>query len=360
MTHPHRISIFGRSSMLVRRALRRFAIKPRSSSLILVAIIVAVVLGDSANGGTIRHDRSDSLYQNLATGYAPVGDILFTDSGAGYRGSGTLIAPAWVLTAAHIVDGGSNISSMTFSVAGATYTANQWIANPNWTGSLSSGYDIGLVHLSASVGTVTPATRYTGTSENGKVATLVGFGTTGTGLTGYQNGTSGTKRAGTNTIDAFGSAVGYSDRILLGDFDDPKNRDRKNGFGSSTSLDLEYSIAPGDSGGGAFVDFGSGSTLVGVHSFIGALSGRSGDGTTNASYSDIFGSIRVTYFNSWIDSVIGGSLAASSADSLLLASEDGIKATDDPVVPEPSTFVLAGLGLLGLGFVALRKKYRRA
>lgn len=34
--------------------------------------------------------------------------------------------------------------------------------------------------------------------------------------------------------------------------------------------------------------------------------------------------------------------------------------TVDEAVPEPSTFVLAALGLLGLGFVALRKKYRRA
>ena len=29
-------------------------------------------------------------------------------------------------------------------------------------------------------------------------------------------------------------------------------------------------------------------------------------------------------------------------------------------VPEPSTFVLAALGIVGLGFVARRKKYRRA
>lgn len=33
---------------------------------------------------------------------------------------------------------------------------------------------------------------------------------------------------------------------------------------------------------------------------------------------------------------------------------------EEVAVPEPSTFVLAALGLLGLGCVALRKKYRRA
>jgi hypothetical protein len=39
-----------------------------------------------------------------------------------------------------------------------------------------------------------------------------------------------------------------------------------------------------------------------------------------------------------------------------LSNPAGIVATG---VPEPSTFVLAGMGLLGLGFAALRKKYRR-
>ena len=38
-------------------------------------------------------------------------------------------------------------------------------------------------------------------------------------------------------------------------------------------------------------------------------------------------------------------------------TNDGMTAA---AVPEPSTFVLAGLGLLGLGCFALRKKYRRA
>ncbi|MCE9547664.1 MAG: trypsin-like serine protease [Planctomycetia bacterium] len=329
-------------------------------ALAIAAGLIAAALGSNANAGTIRADRSDSLYRNLATGYPAVGDVLFTESGAGYRGSGTLVAPNWVLTAGHIVDGGSSVSSMTFSLGGITYTANQWIANPNWTGNLATGYDIGLFHLTTPVTSIAPATRYTGTAEKGKVGTFVGFGTTGTGLTGYQNGTSGTKRAGNNTIDVFGSAVGYSDQILLADFDDPNNKDHKNAFGSTSPLDLEYSIAPGDSGGGVFVNFGSGPTLVGVNSFIGALSGRNGDGVTNASYSDVFGATRVTYFNSWIDSIIGGSLASTSADTQLSSGGGGLLSTDDPIVPEPSTFILAALGILGLGLIAWQKKRRWA
>lgn len=43
-----------------------------------------------------------------------------------------------------------------------------------------------------------------------------------------------------------------------------------------------------------------------------------------------------------------------------LATIDNFLVVTAEAVPEPSTFVLAALGLVGLGFVALRKKYRRA
>ena len=45
----------------------------------------------------------------------------------------------------------------------------------------------------------------------------------------------------------------------------------------------------------------------------------------------------------------------------LMYNDPSLPEPPPPVnAPEPSTFALAALGLLGLGFVALRKKYRRA
>lgn len=52
-------------------------------------------------------------------------------------------------------------------------------------------------------------------------------------------------------------------------------------------------------------------------------------------------------------------IASSTSTRLLDRLEFDLVENGAPV-PEPSTFILAALGLLGLGFVALRKKYRGA
>jgi Trypsin len=300
-------------------------------------------------GGTIRHDKSDSSYRTLSASYASVGKLNWTDGGSSYLASGTLIAPNWVLTAGHCTDGQA-VSAMNFSLNQTTYAAAEWFPHPNWNGDLDNGFDIGLVRLSNSIVDVTPASRLTSAIELGQVGVSVGFGTTGTGKTGYQAGTGGTKRAGENIIDAYGSKVGMPDHFLLSDFDDPSNKDRKNAFGSSTPRSLEYSIAPGDSGGGTFINVGGAPLLAGVHSFISAFYRPYGDGTVNASYSDFFGSTRVALFNDWIDSHVLGlspSGVTTSTASLLIGSETLVAGSAVAVPESPSAF-LAVLGLLSL------------
>ena len=161
---------------------------------------------------------------------------------------------------------------------------------------LNAGLDMGLIHLNTAVpASIIPATR-TAAEDLGLDCTSVGFGLTGTGLTGYF-GFSQQKQAHTNVLDVDGTATGTSSRILLADFDDPGNADGRNSWGDVLPTDLEGSVAPGDSGGGTFVDLLGHTYLVGIHSFIAA----NGDGNTNASYSDIYGATRVSAFNSWID-----------------------------------------------------------
>jgi len=300
-------------------------------------------------GGTIRHDKSDSSYRNLSSSYASVGKLNWTDGGASYLASGTLIAPNWVLTAAHCTDGLA-VSAMNFSLNQATYAAAEWFPHPSWNGNLNNGFDIGLVRLSDSITNVAPANRLTSATELGKVGVSIGFGTTGTGKTGYQAGTGGTKRAGENFIDAYGSKVGMPDHYFLSDFDDPSNKDRKNAFGTSTPMGLEYSIAPGDSGGGTFINIGGTPLLAGVHSFISAYYRPFGDGTVNASYSDFFGSTRVTLFNDWINSYVLGLTpsGAFTSTTSVLAGNEILVAGSAVAVPESPSAFLALLGLLGL------------
>lgn len=292
---------------------------------VLPAEIISV---DSAPLSTIRHDRSDSSYLNLASSFEATGRLTwpgFLCSGNFIRNSGPF---GWVLTAAHCVDDGTSADAFSFAVGGMSYAGDAIFTAPTYTdfsGSLSKGDDIALLRLATTVTDVTPATIYRGTAELGELAVNVGFGQTGTGLTGAQPGTAGTKRAVRNSVDAFFSPG----EQLASDFDNPDSA-LDNSIGSSTPLDLEGLIAPGDSGGGLYIDFGSGPELAGIHSFVTTLT----DESANSDYGDLSGSTRVSNHAAWIDSTIALNSAA---------------------VPEPSTYVLA----LCIGVLAAVRRKRR-
>jgi len=255
--------------------------------------------------GTIRSDVPDSSYTTLATqaAYLPVGELNYTINGQSFTASGILISDRWVLTAGHVTADLNSVSSLTFTVGGYVYNWSQVITNTNWTANPSPGinpYDIGLVQLNTSVTNVTPAVRYAGSSELGQTATIIGYGATGTGLTGYSAATAGTRRAGNNVLDVLGNTVGDSANYLMADFDNPAST-AASSFGANTALPLEYSVAPGDSGGGAFITINGVTRLAGITSFGQAGPVGSGNTTLAAKYGDIMGFTRVAVFNDWID-----------------------------------------------------------
>lgn len=267
----------------------------------------------SVSSATIRDDQPDSAYLNLGAdpAYASVGSLVINGA---INGSGILIAPDWVLTAAHLLDAAS---SGTFTISGVAYTSTGFYKNPGWNGSSYNGNDIGLVHLGSSLDAIPPAMLYTGTAESGQVGTYVGYGFTGTGLTGYQTALGIQKRAFQNVIDGH---FGNPSIVLGSDFDNPNNP-ADNGFGSPTPLLLEGNVAPGDSGGGVFITIGSQAYLIGVTSFDAYA-----DGTPNSDYGDASGFGRVSTFLPWINSTIAA-------------------------VPEPSTYgLMITSGLVVLNF----------
>lgn len=310
-------------------------------------------LASEGFAGIRRHDKPDRRHVTLGRAQPSVG---FIDAGD-FSGSGVLIDPEWVLTAAHLVDGSPVNPQITFD--GTTYyQAADCYVHEKWDWNLLLGYDIALLHLDERVRGVRPAARYRGDGELGARAVTAGYGCTGTGLTGAVT-YDGRKRAGTNRVDALKLMVGAPDILLMMDFDNPDDP-ADSYYDPAEPLRLEFLPSYGDSGGGLFLR----GELAGIIS-AGFASGHEPAGY----YGELVGCTRVSAFNDWIDGFIGGPTgpqplpphpggphadAGFDRDFAATATQYANGLSARPLsIPEPTT-----LGLLAVGAIALLRRRR--
>jgi secreted trypsin-like serine protease len=253
-------------------------------SLVLTSLGLASTILDPSDAPGV----TDQMYRDLGASHPEVGQV----QGSGFGGSGVYIGGRWVLTAGHV---SFAKAGGTFSVSGQNYTILRSISAPGYSFG-SDMNDVGLLELTSAVIGVTPAVMISLTDDAvllGQQATWVGYGKTGTGLTG-DSGNPGTLRGFTNNIDGFGPTLGLVTSSMFSDFDRPDGS--KNSVAGSNPLPtaLEGNVAPGDSGGAVYLE---GLGLVGVISYRGRLTS---DPFSNSDYGELSGASRLNQFTDWI------------------------------------------------------------
>ena len=230
-----------------------------------------------------RHDRADSAYVALARQFPCVGTF-------GRMGDGTLIAPTWVITAAHVARGVmARMATPTIRFGGHEYPVKAVFIHPAWTD--LGPHDMALVQLAAPVRGIVPARLYDDNREAAQVAYLVGNGKTGTGAT-RDRVDDDIWRAATSRVDS------TSATSLFLSFDAPPD-----------GTELEGAPSAGDSGGPALLRRARQLYVAGISSA--GFDGASGP----ASYGAVDVYTRVSTHRAWAASVLAGKVAPTAAHS---------------------------------------------
>lgn len=214
-------------------------------TLLFIFSAFFIIISGRPDAIIIRHDVSEKAYIEFAENLPVTNTIVKYNS---TDLAGTLIAPQWVLSAAHVAETIKDDHKLI--VDGDSIGIAKIIIHAEWDE--NGRPDIALIKLNKKVDNVEPIKLYRKSDEVGKEVIVAGIGNFGTGITGVE-GNPGTMRAATNLVDGSTSDAQY----LFWEFDSPD---------SKKVTKLEGISGPGDSSGPAFIKVGDTYYVAGVSS----------------------------------------------------------------------------------------------
>lgn len=272
---PARLSAFARRGLIALLA----------TAPLLAALPAAAIV--------IRHDRADADYV-VEAGQFPQ---FFHLQQRRQRKVclATLISPHWAITAGHCTEdtplrerveaGGAWV----VQVAGEQHEVVDLVLHPDYrNGDALAGVDLALLQLRQPVQDIVPLQLHREGNELHRVASLIGWGFTGTGASARRFN-DGKLRLAHNTVAEAG-------QWLVFRFDDPRLPD-------NDALELEGIPGLGDSGGPAFFDNGQGPVLLGIA--VGEVAGNPDRGAEGR-YGAIEVYERISLHLDWIEGVLAG------------------------------------------------------
>jgi hypothetical protein len=261
-------------------------------------VLVLFAASSTASAIVIRDDIDDSRYRIPASVFPALVDM----PGEGH---GVLIAPQWVITAAHTIPTHSELEQVVINGismevervvihSGYKTLPRELIDQAMASGEamlivvfLASSDDIALVQLAQPVTDVVPVAIYRDSDEPGQIVKIVGKGATGTGAIGHAP-------AGPNRTElrrAFNRITSAYDRWLCYVFDKPP-----------AALPLEGILGNGDSGSPVLIRVDEQWSLAGLASW------KVVQGDVRTARPGLYGqtscNVRLSHYIEWIESVI--------------------------------------------------------